>query len=209
MQCKVQMNHVMSGAPWRVLYENVEVDEDGLNMLLVYCELVNADAARSEDNGAFVITIQDEISCCKDYVEALEQATYNDDPEKEFPLTLETTDLFLPWMPVNALAQWGFVTCAFCRHSHVKTAQRLRDSCRQFGIPYTFQETSAVHASTSPKASTDLRYSKPNFIFKMLDKHSLPMLCLDCDLIVMAEPVHITELLKNGADWGTTNLLAD
>ena len=79
----------------------------------------------------------------------------------------------------------------------------------------------------------DLCYTKPNFIHMMLEKCKVPVVYMDCDLVVMAEPFHIVEALRSvvsimtesllpcenlglrqatrrdNVDWGTTNLLAD
>lgn len=97
----------------------------------------------------------------------------------------------------------------------------------------------AAHNTTSKgkdfshACMTDLRYTKPNFIHTMLEKCKVPVVYMDCDLVVMAEPLHIAEALRSvvsimmecflhwenfglrqatrrdNVDWGTTNLLAD
>ena len=45
----------------------------------------------------------------------------------------------------------------------------------------------------------DLRYTKPNFIHMMLEKCKVPVVYMDCDLVVMAEPFHIVEALRSVA----------
>jgi hypothetical protein len=57
----------------------------------------------------------------------------------EFPLPLETKDMFEPWMPATAMERWGFVVIAFCTPSHCKLAERLKQSLEQFGLPHSIQ----------------------------------------------------------------------
>jgi hypothetical protein len=208
-----QMMHVMALSPGSALYENVEVDDGGLSALLLYLKLTQESlpgAKKHNVNYAFELSVIDEIASCESYMAALEQHT---EPHgfrgNEFPLPLDTKDLFEPWLPAQAIDRWGFVVVAFCTPSHRALAERLRDSLQRFGLPYSFQETPMVHVSLSPNASTDLRYTKPNFIQKMMDDLNTPVLYLDVDLVVMSEPVHIEEAIRNKADWATTNLLAD
>jgi hypothetical protein len=71
------MTHVMAIAPCTALYVNVEVDEGGLAVLLLYLELMQeatgGNAVRYTPNSAFELNIHDEIAACKSYMEALEQ----------------------------------------------------------------------------------------------------------------------------------------
>ena len=69
---------------------------------------------------------------------ALEAVEEGDYPEFDFPLSLETTPVFEPHMPQDALDRWGFVIVAVCTPSHRDFAERLRKSCAEFGTAELF-----------------------------------------------------------------------
>jgi len=197
------------------LRRNAEVDEKGLATLLRALELVRSAVPDFEaDHGprvAFLPTIADEIGAVKEFMSALDgigEDCAHPLPEYVAPLHLELKDLFEPWAPPEALQRWGFIVAAFCTPTHKEVADRLRRSLRAFGLPYTFQEVSTVHPTLSPKAAGGPETTKPNFIYAMLERHQLPVLYMDCDLIVLDEPVHVQEALRVGSDWGICNFLA-
>jgi hypothetical protein len=72
-----QMTHVFAHDPSNALYENVEVDEGGLPVLLLYLEMLQEalgeNAAQYHSNFAFELTVRDEIAGCKSYMKALER----------------------------------------------------------------------------------------------------------------------------------------
>jgi hypothetical protein len=72
-----QMTYVFAPDPSLALYENVEVDEGGLAVLLLYLEMVQEalgeNVAQYYSNLAFEITVRDEIAVCKSYMKALER----------------------------------------------------------------------------------------------------------------------------------------
>ena len=190
------MTHVLAGSPCNALYNNLEVDNGGLAVLLLYLDMLQeakgANAARHSVGEAFELTLRDEIAAYKSYMEALEQVlrtrplvfirprllvralacwsgqianqqtsklalqchphTCGCDidsavcqvadgafPESEFPLPLDTKDLFEPWMPATAMERWGFVVIAYCTPSHRKVAERLKRSLDEFGLPHSIQ----------------------------------------------------------------------
>ena len=72
-----QMTHVLATDPCTALHQNVEVDEGGLSVLLLYLQLMQeatgGNATRYTPNSAFELNVHDEIAACKSYMEALEQ----------------------------------------------------------------------------------------------------------------------------------------
>jgi len=196
------------------LRTNTEVDEQGLATLLRALELVRSVFPDYQADGprvAFLPTIADEIGAVKEFMSALD--SIGEDcahplPEYQAPLPLELKDLFETWAPPEALQRWGFIVAAFCTPNYKEVADRLRRSLRAFGLPYTFQEVSTVHPTLSPKGAGGPETTKPNFIHAMLERHQLPVLYMDCDLVVLDEPVHVQEALCGGSDWGICNFLA-
>ena len=75
-------------------------------------------------------------------LEAVEECDY---PEFGFPLPLETSPIFEPHMPQEALDRWGFVIVACCTTSHRDVAERLRKSCYEFGIYRTIRSEIRRH----------------------------------------------------------------
>ena len=196
------------------LRDNVEVDERGLATLLRALELIRESHPDLQKRGArmaFHPTINDEIGAVKQYMAALDLVS--DDcahpaPEYVAPLPLESQDLFETWAPPEAVERWGFIIAAFCTQNLKAKADTLRRSLQQFGMPHTFQEVSTVHPTLSARGVGGPEITKPNFIHAMLDRHQLPVLYMDCDLVVVDEPVHVQEALRGGYDWGICNFLA-
>jgi hypothetical protein len=196
------------------LRDNVEVDERGLATLLRALELIRESVPDFQTHGArmaFDPTVNDEIGAVKQYMAALDLVC--DDcahpaPEYVAPLPLESQDLFETWAPPEAVERWGFIVAAFCTPNLKAKADTLRRSLQQFGMPHTFQEVSTVHPTLSARGVGGPALTKPNFIHAMLERHQLPVLYMDCDLVVMDEPVHVQEALRGGYDWGICNFLA-
>ena len=94
------MTHVLAGNPCSALYNNLEVDNGGLAVLLLYLDMLQeakgANAARHSVGEAFELTLRDEIAAYKSYMEALEQV-------------LRTRPLVFirPRLLVRALACWS------------------------------------------------------------------------------------------------------
>ena len=74
------MTHVLATDPCTALHQNVEVDEGGLSVLLLYLQLMQeatgGNATRYTPNSAFELNVHDEIAACKSYMEALEQVKW-------------------------------------------------------------------------------------------------------------------------------------
>lgn len=193
-----------------LLRGNVEVDDNGLAVLLRALEVLDEivpNCSINSPNLSFEVRVCDEIAAVRDYISGLKQL--NEDgasPETEFPLHLASKED--SWTPRESLEKWGFVVAGFYTPSHAEIAQNLRKSCQNVGLPFTFHETAAIHISTSPKASTDLQFTKPNFIHAMIERHGVPVLYVDCDCVIMAEPIHVRNAVRDGIDFAITNHLA-
>ena len=180
---------------------NIEVDPEGIPVLIRALELT-AGRYFPEHHA-------------RDYVDALRKfgtslALVPEDgshTKSDCPLALESREETSA--PQEALDKWGFIVAMFCTPSHRALAQRTIASCQQFGLPYTFHEVESIHVTLSPKASTDARFTKPNFIYNVLERWNMPVLYLDCDLIVMDEPWHLQEALREGADFAICNYFND
>ena len=112
------------------------------------------------------------------------------------PLPIPSEGLLETWTPQEAIDRWGFVVAAYCTQDLETTAERLRKSCRQFGIPYTLRRIEAQEIS------------RPNFIYAMLEEWGVPILQMDCHLVFMDEPVALREAIRDGCDFAVVNMLS-
>ncbi|MDH4189979.1 MAG: hypothetical protein OEW21_07235, partial [Betaproteobacteria bacterium] len=88
-------------------------------------------------------------------------------------------------------------------------AEHLRESCERFDLPYVLHEIPTIHRSIHIRGSSDLRYTKPNFIQHLLDRYRVPILYLDVDCVFRAYPTLIDELIDGGISFAIYNWLAD
>ena len=93
--------------------------------------------------------------------------------------------------------------------SHFELAERLRKSCEQFNLPHVLYEVPTIHNSISVRGTSDLEFTKPNFIQHLLNRHNRPILYLDVDCVFRAYPTLIDELLDDGTTFAVYNWLAD
>lgn len=183
------------------LFCNPEVDPAGIPVLIRALELT-AGKHFPEDH-------------TRDYVAALRQlegslAQVGEDgahAESAFPVPMEAK--VETNAPQEAIDKWGFIVAMFCTASHRELAQETVRSCAEFGLPYTLHQVDHIHVTLSPKASKDPSTTKPNFIHTVLERWDVPVLYLDCDLIVMDEPSHLREAKEQGADFAVCNHFAD
>ena len=200
----------------RAIRKNCEVDEDGITVLIRALEVLVQEGAEyhphlshhDKKHLAFEARPCDELAAYKDYMAGLKKLGEDGaSPETSFPLPFESTEH--AWMPQESLDQWGFVLAGFYTPSHKAIADRLRKSCEDFGLPYSLHEVSTVHVSLAAKGSTDLRFTKPNFIHTVLERHRMPVLYVDCDCIVMAEPLHVRDMFRHGGtDFACVNAVS-
>lgn len=210
--------NIFPGPALAQLRHNIEVDEHGLPIFLRALEIIDSchpGLKVSDKHLSFDCLLSDEIAAVKEYVANLEKVgdglgvdRAHWDPDAVSPLPFKREDLFETWAPQEAIDRWGFIVAAFCTPDYKETAERLRRSLQKFGLPYTFQAVEQMHPGKSPKGTGGPEYSQPNFILEMLETHQVPVVYMDCDLIVMSEPVHIQEALKEGADFAIVNFLA-
>jgi hypothetical protein len=121
-------------------------------------------------------------------------------------------DFPLPFSPLRTLLggkEGSFVLCAMFTANYALKAQRLAASCEKFGVPFVLHEVAAVHHSISSRGVPDLAFAKPNFIRHLLDTHRKPVLYVDADCEILAEPELIGSLALTGCDFAVYNWLAD
>ena len=102
-----------------------------------------------------------------------------------------------------------YIVGAIFTASYAKKAERLAASCERFGLPYAIHEVPVVHRSINSSGADDLAYTKANFIHHLLDAHGKPILYLDADCELVAEPDLVPQLVKSGCDFAAYNWLAD
>jgi hypothetical protein len=115
---------------------------------------------------------------------------------------------FTLWRKMESDTQ-RYVACAIFTPGYRDKAERLAESLKAFGIGHAIYETPIVHRSISPNGGDQIEASKPQFISKMLDEHTRPILYLDADVVVRDNPELINSLCKQGVDFATYNWLAD
>jgi hypothetical protein len=102
-----------------------------------------------------------------------------------------------------------FIVGAMFTASYADKAARLAASCEKFSLPYELHEVPTVHRSISIKGDDDLRFTKANFIHRLLTVHERPVLYLDADCEFVAEPLLLNELVRDRVDFAIYNWLAD
>ena len=102
-----------------------------------------------------------------------------------------------------------FVLGAMFTPNYALKAQRLAASCEKFGVPFVMHEVDAVHRSISSRGVPDPAFAKPNFIRHLLDACGKPVLYVDADCEILAEPELIGTLARSGCDFAVYNWLAD
>lgn len=121
-------------------------------------------------------------------------------------------DFPLPFSPLRTLSggkEGSFVLCAMFTPNYALKAQRLATSCEKFGVPFVMHEVAAVHRSISSRGAHDPAFSKPNFIHHLFDTHGKPVLYVDADCEILAQPELIGTLAREGIDFAVYNWLAD
>jgi hypothetical protein len=118
----------------------------------------------------------------------------------------------LPFRSLRVISGAGskpFLVGAMFTDRYATQAARLAASCEKFSVPYALHEVPTVHSSISTRGSDDLSFTKPNFIHHLLRAHKKPVLYLDADCELAAEPDLLTELTQSGCDFAVYNWLAD
>lgn len=105
-----------------------------------------------------------------------------------------------------------FLICAMFTpgEKYIRYANRLADSCEEYGLPYCIYEVANVHTSISLGGTDDLAYTKANFIaFNMEQFPRKNILYVDVDFIFMDYPKRISEISGEEADFAVYNWLSD
>ena len=109
----------------------------------------------------------------------------------------------------NILKRENFLIVSFFTQSYKDKADRLINSLNNFNLNYIIFEVPTIHYSKSEKGSNDINYCMPKLVLKMLKKFKIPIVFLDCDLILVKEPKLFYELKKKNIDFAIYNWLED
>lgn len=118
----------------------------------------------------------------------------------------------LPFRSLRTISGGGnkpFLVGAMFTSGYSQKAERLAASCEKFSLPYMLHEVPAVHCSISAGGSSDLSFTKANFIHHLLRTHKKPVLYLDTDCEFVGQPDLIGELVQSHCDFAIYNWLAD
>ena len=96
----------------------------------------------------------------------------------------------------NLLEGEDFLIVSFFTQNYKDKADRLISSLNNFNLNYIIFEVPTIHYSKSEKGSNDINYCMPKLVLKMLKKFKIPIVFLDCDLILVKEPKLFYELKK-------------
>ena len=102
-----------------------------------------------------------------------------------------------------------FLIVSFFTKSYKDKADRLIKSLNNFHLNYKIFEVPTIHYSKSDKGSDDIDYCMPKLIIKMLKKYKIPIIFLDCDLVLTKEPKLFFTLKENNIDFAIYNWLED
>ncbi len=129
--------------------------------------------------------------------------------ETEFPLDFPFSRILAERLEGEGIRNAPFVVAGMMTAGYVDKAKRLIDSCMKFRLPHVFYEVPTVHRSISPKGSADLRFTKANFIYFLLEKLKRPVLYLDSDTYIAQYPDDIENIAASGGEFAIYNWLAD
>jgi hypothetical protein len=118
----------------------------------------------------------------------------------------------LPFASLGKLSGEGsspYIVGAMFTAGYADKAKRLAASCTKFSLTYELHEVPTVHRSLSVKGSDDLRFTKANFIHHLLTTHKRPVVYLDADVEIVAEPQLLSDLVRDRIDFAIYNWLAD
>ena len=109
----------------------------------------------------------------------------------------------------NKLEVEDFLIVSFFTQNYKDKADRLINSLNNFNLNYKIFEVPTIHYSKSDKGSNDINYCMPKLMLKMLKKFKVPIIFLDCDLVVMKEPKLFYSLKEKNIDFAIYNWLED
>ena len=109
----------------------------------------------------------------------------------------------------NKLEIEDFLIVSFFTQNYKDKADRLINSLNNFNLNYKIFEVPTIHYSKSDKGSNDINYCMPKLIIDMLKQFKIPIIFLDCDLVVMKEPKLFYSLKEKNIDFAIYNWLED
>ena len=109
----------------------------------------------------------------------------------------------------NLLEGEDFQIVSFFTQNYKDKADRLINSLNNFNLNYKIFEVTTIHYSKSDKGSNDINYCMPKLIIDMLKQFKIPIIFLDCDLVVMKEPKLFYSLKEKNVDFAIYNWLED
>ena len=109
----------------------------------------------------------------------------------------------------NKLKVEDFLIVSFFTQNYKDKADRLINSLNNFNLNYKIFEIPTIHYSKSDKGSNDINYCMPKLIIDMLKQFKIPIIFLDCDLVVMKEPKLFYSLKEKNIDFAIYNWLED
>ena len=109
----------------------------------------------------------------------------------------------------NKLEIEDFLIVIFFTQNYKDKADRLINSLNNFNLNYKIFEVPTIHYSKSDKGSNDINYCMPKLIIDMLKQFKVPIIFLDCDLVVMKEPKLFYSLKEKNIDFAIYNWLED
>ena len=109
----------------------------------------------------------------------------------------------------NKLEIEDFLIVSFFTQNYKDKADRLINSLNNFNLNYKIFEVPTIHYSKSDKGSNDINYCMPKLIIDMLKQFKVPIIFLDCDLVVMKEPKLFYSLKEENIDFAIYNWLED
>ena len=109
----------------------------------------------------------------------------------------------------NKLKVEEFLIVSFFTQNYKDKADRLINSLNNFNLNYKIFEVPTIHYSKSDKGSDDINYCMPKLIIDMLKQFKIPIIFLDCDLVVMKEPKLFYSLKEKNIDFAIYNWLED
>ena len=109
----------------------------------------------------------------------------------------------------NKLEIEDFLIVSFFTQNYKDKADRLINSLNNFNLNYKIFEVPTIHYSKSDKGSNDINYCMPKLIIDMLKQFKVPIIFLDCDLVVMKEPKLFYSLKEKNIDFAIYNWLED
>ena len=109
----------------------------------------------------------------------------------------------------NKLEIEDFLIVSFFTQNYKDKADRLINSLNNFNLNYKIFEVPTIHYSKSDKGSNDINYCMPKLIINMLKQFKIPIIFLDCDLVLEKEPKLFYSLKEKNIDFAIYNWLED